>query len=241
MNTSKEPRLESPYPTTNPQHTILQYHWTQSNETNPRPHRHNQIKNHQSWPTHQPNHNTRHSNQQTRITTKPAFDRDKGATTRPITIAHHEITYRIKQTNPSTTQSPFTTPWEPTVKAKSSKQSQSPQSSSIHDWPIINQWITPPKRQNQGLISKPPPDHNSRIKWNQQTTTSLNNTTKIKPWPHEPRVKQKWTKQITPSTELNRYPNLKHQSTTNTLIKRNASQSPNSPLSTQSLHQSTNF
>lgn len=142
MNTSREPRLESPYTTS----SNTTGH--KATKPTPRPHRRNQVKNHQPWlnpPIHHNSHTT--------LTNKPESppnqplietkgqppDQSRLPTTRSL------IESLITQTNkPIPTQSPFTTPWEPTVKAKSSKQSQSPQSSSIHDWPIINQWITPP-------------------------------------------------------------------------------------------------
>ena len=94
MNTSREPRLKSPYPPTT--HHILQYHWTPSNKTNPRPHRHNQVKNHQPWlnpPIHHNSHTTL-TNKPESLPNQPLIE-TKDNQLKTITIAHHEITYRI--------------------------------------------------------------------------------------------------------------------------------------------------
>ena len=173
MNTSREPRLKSPYPPTT--HHILQYHWTPSNKTNPRPHRHNQVKNHQPWlnpPIHHNSHTTL-TNKPESLPNQPLIE-TKDNQLKTITIAHHEITYRITHniTNkPIPTQSPFTTPWEPTVKAiKTIMISPIKFNSRLTDYQPMNH--TTKTSGARKIISKPPPDHQPEPESNQHKPPS---------------------------------------------------------------------
>lgn len=145
---------------------------------------------------------TRHSNQQTRITLIKTKGQPPDQSRLPTTRSLIESLITQSKPIPITIHHPMRTNSQSKV-IKTITISPIKLNSRLTDHQPMNHTT---KRQNQGLISKPLPDHNSRIKWNQQTTTSLNNTTRIKPWPHKPRVKQKWTKQITPSTELKPLP-----------------------------------
>ena len=131
---------------------------------------------------------TRHSNQQTRITLIKTKGQPPDQSRLPTTRSLIESLITQSKPIPITIHHPMRTNSQSKV-IKTITISPIKLNSRLTDHQPMNHTT---KRQNQGLISKPLPDHNSRIKWNQQTTTSLNNTTRIKPWPHKPRVKQKW-------------------------------------------------